>query len=279
MSAASAVRPSASAHSPAKYLEVARITWQSMLAYQADTWLGALFSGSRVLLAYLLWSAIFAGQERVAGYTLPMMVTYSLLATMLNRMQNQEAGAWQLAEEVREGQFSKYLARPLSVHAYFLAAGIGRWAFMLVINLVTLLVWALAFSAWIVLPENPVDLLWLVLLLPLGALFMLLLNHAIGLLSLKFVDILGFMFTKATLLELLSGALIPLTLLPAGVVALLRYTPVYYVVYYPISLFLGQQSEPPLLAAGVLAAWCLVMYVICETWYRYARKFYEGVGV
>ena len=215
----------------------------------------------------------------MAGYTLPMMVTYSLLATMLNRMQNQEAGAWQLAEEVREGQFSKYLARPLSVHAYFLAAGIGRWAFMLVINLVTLLVWALAFSAWIVLPENPVDLLWLVLLLPLGALFMLLLNHAIGLLSLKFVDILGFMFTKATLLELLSGALIPLTLLPAGVVALLRYTPVYYVVYYPISLFLGQQSEPPLLAAGVLAAWCLVMWGICEAWYRYARKFYEGVGV
>ena len=51
MSADSVVRPSASAHSLAKYLEVARITWQSMLAYQADTWLGALFSGSRVLLA------------------------------------------------------------------------------------------------------------------------------------------------------------------------------------------------------------------------------------
>ena len=80
--------------SPAKYLEVARITWSSMLAYQADTWLGALFSGSRVLLAFLLWSAIYQGQELVAGYTLPMMVTYSLLATMINRMQNQEAGAW-----------------------------------------------------------------------------------------------------------------------------------------------------------------------------------------
>jgi ABC-2 type transport system permease protein len=271
--------PRAAAHSPYKYLEVARITWQSMLAYQADTWLGALFSGTRVLLAFLLWSAIFAGQETVAGYTLPMMITYSLLATMISRMQNQEAGAWQLAEEVREGQFSKYLARPLSVHAYFLAAGFGRWAFMLVVNLVTLLVWGLAFSQWVVLPRDPLILGWLALLLPLGALFMLLLNHTIGLLSLKFVDVLGFMFTKGTVVELLSGALIPLTLLPDGLVNLLRYTPVYYVVYYPVSLFLGVQSEPPLLAAGVLAVWCLVLWAAAEAWYRYARKFYEGVGV
>jgi ABC-2 type transport system permease protein len=271
--------PRTAAHSPYKYLEVARITWQSMLAYQADTWLGALFSGTRVLLAFLLWSAIFAGQETVAGYTLPMMITYSLLATMISRMQNQEAGAWQLAEEVREGQFSKYLARPLSVHAYFLAAGFGRWAFMLVINLVTLLVWGLAFSQWVVLPRDPLILGWLALLLPLGALFMLLLNHTIGLLSLKFVDVLGFMFTKGTVVELLSGALIPLTLLPDGLVILLRYTPVYYVVYYPVSLFLGVQSEPPLLAAGILAAWCLLCWAAAEAWYRYARKFYEGVGV
>ena len=165
------------------------------------------------------------------------------------------------------------------MHGYFLAAGVGRWAFMLVINLATLLVWGVIFSDWIVFPAGPLNLLWLALLLPLGALFMLLLNHTIGLLSLKFVDVLGFMFTKGTLVELLSGALIPLTLLPDGLVSLLRYTPVYYVVYYPISLFLGEQSEPPLLAAGVLAAWCLVMWVICEAWYRYARKFYEGVGV
>lgn len=262
-----------------KYLEVARITWQSMLAYQADTWLGALFSGTRVLLSFMLWSAIFAGQERVAGYTLPMMITYTLLATLISRMQNQEAGAWQLAGEVREGQFSKYLTRPLSILGYFMAAGAGRWAFMLLVNLMTFSLWGLAFSNWIVLPPNPLNLLWLLLLLPLGALFMLLLNHTIGLLSLKFVDILGFMFTKGTLVELLSGALIPLTLLPAGLVTLLKFTPVYYVVYYPVSLFLGQQSEPPLLAAAVLAGWCLVFWFASEAWFRYARKFYEGVGI
>jgi ABC-2 type transport system permease protein len=208
-----------------------------------------------------------------------MMITYSLLATMISRMQNQEAGAWQLASEVREGQFSKYLARPLSILAYFIAGGVGRWSFMLFINIVTLLVWGLAFSAWIVLPQNPLDLVWLALLLPLGALFMLLLNHAIALLSLKFVDILGFMFTKGTIVEVLSGALIPLTLLPAGLVSVLKFTPIYYVVYYPVSLFLGQHSEPPLLAAGVLAGWCLLFWLVSEGWFRYARKFYEGVGI
>ena len=262
-----------------KYMMVARITWQSLVAYQADTWLGALVSGSRVVLAFLLWSAIFSGRDEVAGFTLPAMITYSLMATILSRTQNQEAGAWQLADEVRQGQFSKYLAHPVSVLAYFLAAGLGRWGYMLLINSVTLLVWLVAFSAWIVLPEQTGNLLWLVVLLPLGALFNLLLNHTIGLLSLKFTDILGFMFSKGTIVELISGALIPLTLLPEGLVAVLRFTPFYYIVYYPVSLILGRQTEPPLLAAGILLAWCAVFWLLSEAWFRHARRYYEGVGI
>ncbi len=151
-----------------KYAQVAKITWKSMLAYQADTWLGAAVSGFRVLLAFLLWQAVFAGRSEVAGYTLPMMVTYSLITSMLSRLQNQDGLAWQLAGEVREGSFSKYLVHPVSVAAYFVSAGLGRWSYLLLVNAAALLLGAVAFSAWLVLPANPLDLIWLALLLPLG---------------------------------------------------------------------------------------------------------------
>jgi ABC-2 type transport system permease protein len=262
-----------------KYLMAARITWKSMLAYPADAWLGALVSGFRVLLTFLLWSAIFASQSVVGGYTLPMMVTYSLLASMLARLQHQDATAWQLVGEVREGQFSKYLVHPLSVMGFFMGSGLGRWLYLLLINTFALGVWAALFSNWLALPPRPWELLWLLLLLPLGALVMLLLNHAVALLSLKFVDVTGFMMGKGGIIEFLSGAYFPLSLLPAPLLAGLRFTPFYYVVYYPANLVLGKAVEPPLFAVGVLLVWCAIFAALGEGWFRRARRFYEGVGI
>lgn len=263
----------------AKYIQVAKITWKTLIAYQADAWLGAAVSGFRVLLSLLLWLAVFSGKEMVGGYTLPMMVTYSLLASLLARLQHQDAMAWQLAGEVREGQFSKYLVHPVSVLGYFLSAGMGRWLYLLMINGAALAAWALVFSNWLVLPARPLDLLWLVALLPLGALVMQLLNHCIALLSLKFTDISGFIIGKGAIIELLSGALIPLTLLPEPLVAGLRFSPFYYVVFYPANLVLGKAAEPPLIAALALAVWCVIFTVIAQVWFRRARRLYEGVGI
>jgi viologen exporter family transport system permease protein len=262
-----------------KYLHVARITWKSMLAYQADTWLGAAVSGFRVLLSFLLWRAVFSGRSEVAGYTLPMMVTYSLIASLLSRLQHQDALAWQLSSEVREGAFSKYLVHPISVVGYFIGAGMGRWTYLALINVLALAAWAAAFSEWLVLPANGPLLLWLIALIPLGALCMMLLNHAIALLSLKYQDTTGMMIMKNTIIEFLSGALIPLSLLPAPLVNGLKFTPFYYVVYYPASLFLGQQTESPWLAGLVLLFWCGALYAIGQAWFVHARKYYEGVGI
>ncbi len=262
-----------------KYLQVAKITWKTMIAYQADTWLGTVVSGFRVLLAFLLWRAIFAGRAEVAGYTLPMMVTYYLVASMLSRLQYQDALAWQLATEVREGAFSKYLTRPMPVVSFFISAGVGRWSYLALINGGTLLLWSGVFSQWVVLPAHLIDLLWLALLIPLGALCMLLFNHMIALLSLKYQDVSGLLIFKGGLIEFFSGALVPLNLLPAALVTGLKFTPFYSIVFYPASLVLGTQSEPPIFAVLVLIVWSLIFFAAGQAWFGHARKYYEGVGI
>jgi ABC-2 type transport system permease protein len=262
-----------------RYVQVAKITWKTMIAYQADTWLGAAVSGFRVLLSFLLWSAIFAGREEVGGYTLPMMITYYLVASMLSRLQYQDAVAWQLANEVREGAFSKYLTRPMPVVGFFLGVGLGRWSYLALVNGGALLLWAVIFWQWVVLPPEPTSLVWLVVLIPLGAVCMLLFNHMIALLSLKYQDVGGLLIFKGGIIEFLSGVMVPLDLLPAPLAEALKFTPFYYIVYYPASLFLGTQSEAPVFAVTVLLFWCLTFYFIGQAWFAYARKYYEGVGI
>jgi ABC-2 type transport system permease protein len=153
-----------------RYLAVGKITWKTMLAYQADTWLGALVVGFRILLTFLLWKAIYSGQELVGGYTFTQMITYSLVASVLARLQHQDALAWQLAGEVRDGVFSRYLVYPVSVTRFFVSAGLGRWVYLLIINLAALVGWGIVFSKWVDINPNPGDLIWLVVILPLGAL-------------------------------------------------------------------------------------------------------------
>ncbi len=149
----------------------------------------------------------------------------------------------------------------------------------MLVNGGALLAWGLVFSQWVVLPAHPLDLLWLLILAPLGGLCMLLFNHAVALLSLKYQDVTGLMVLKGGVTEFLCGALLPLDMLPPLVTGVIRLTPFYYTVYYPASLFLGRQSEPPVLAALVLLFWCLAFFAIGQGWFVRARKFYEGVGI
>ena len=218
----------------------------------------------------------------MGGYTLPMMVTYSLLAPRCCRAcSTMTSMAWQLAGEVREGQFSKYLVHPVSVAAYFIerragpldvpAAGQRRGAAAVERGLLGL-AGAAGQPAGSAL-AGAACCRW-------GRWCMLLLNHCIALLSLKFVDVTGFMIGKGTLIEFLSGALDPAEPAAGRADGGLRFTPFYYVVYYPANLVLGKQTlNRPLLAVVVLLGWCAdLLRGLSEAWFRARAGFTKGWG-
>ena len=261
-----------------KIKSIAGITWKSLLIYRADTWLNIFFSGARVLLSFLLWQMIFTNQDTVGGYTFSMMVTYAIFSTQLAQLQHKEDHAWQLANEVLSGQFSKYLTHPFPITGHFFGVWLGTWSHQFILTLITIAIWAAVFWQYCVVSVT-LDLLWLLVLVPLGGIFMMLLNHMIALISLKFKGIGGFMMLKGSLIEFFSGALIPLILLPVSVVSILKFTPFYYVIFYPVNFLLGAESQPPWLAVLVLSIWCLIVFIAAQLWIKKAHQFYEGAGI
>ena len=261
-----------------KTFNIAAITWKSLLIYRADAWLNVLFAGARVLLTFLLWSAVFAGKDMVGGYTLPMMITYAIFSTQLAMLQHKDDHAWQLATEVREGAFSKYLTHPIAITQHFFGLWLGQWSYQLVLTLITIAVWSLAFTRYITIQLQP-DLLWLVLIIPLGGILMMIFNHTISLLALKLKETTGLLIFKNNLIELVSGALIPLQLLPDWLTNGLQYTPFYSVIYFPVSLILGENTQHPILAVLSLILWSGVFLMLSQIWLKRAHRFYEGVGI
>lgn len=113
----------------------------------------------------------------------------------------------------------------------------------------------------------------------LGLLFMALLNYFLGILTLKFEEISIFLMIKDNLSAFVTGAVIPLALLPEGLTAGMRFLPFYYVTYLPSMLFIGKCKEEAITGLSVLGVWCIVFVIINQVTYEHYRIKYDGAGI
>jgi ABC-2 type transport system permease protein len=263
------------------YAAVARASLADALAWRADAFLGLVMGVVRVALALLLWTAVFDGRAQVGGMSLGMMASYYLVAIFVFQFNQSGAVATSLAAEIRAGLFSKYLARPVDPLAWFLAASAGRSAFQAAAAIVAALVSALACLALdssILAPLDPLGLLAAAPVILLGMLALALVNFMTGILAFAFQDIGAFQVGKDCVVEFLSGALIPLALLPARLRAILMATPFPALASLPADLMLGRGAEAYPGALVRLALWDLGLYLAARALYARLSPRYEEIG-
>jgi ABC-2 type transport system permease protein len=75
----------------------------------------------------------------------------------------------------------------------------------------------------------------------------------------------------------LSGMIAPLDLFPAGVQAVVQWTPFPYLIYFPASLLIGR-SVPVAQGFMVMLGWCLVWLVANRWLWRQGLRHYSGMG-
>ena len=262
-----------------KYLEIAKITWKSMLAYRYDVYAGALFSICKILLAYLMWSIIFKSREQVGGYNFSAMMTYYIIASLFGRLDQSNGLNWQFSGEIKNGQFGKYIVRPLKPVLYFVACSYSKSVYVFGINFVATAVWAMIFAGKFKISGNIADLCLALLIFVLGLNFMILFNYFLSILSFKFINIDGLNILKGNFIEFVSGALIPLTIFPVIVTKVFSFLPFYYTVYYPTALILGKNAEKPIAALVIMLFWNAVMIASASLYYKKAVRSFEGVGI
>ncbi len=262
-----------------KYLEIAKITWKSMMAYRYDVFAGAAFSVCKILLACLMWSIIFESREQVGGYGFHTMMTYYILASLFGRLDQSNGLNWQFSGEIRNGQFGKYIVRPVRPLLYFAACSYAKSCYVFGINFIAAVAWMLIFAGRMTVTSNIADLLMALVIFLLGLNFMILFNYFLSILSFKFLDISGLNILKGNLIEFVSGALVPLTVFPAAVTKAFSLLPFYYTVYYPAALMIGREVEKPVTALLVIVFWNVALGIAAGLYYGSAVKKFEGVGI
>ena len=138
-----------------KYWHVIGIGIQNNLTYRFNYLTRTLFSFIPLFAMLSLWRTIYAGRAAaIAGYTLAQMIFYYLLVAVVDVLTAVNEDDWQIAADIREGNISQFLLKPMDYLWYRLCLFFsGRIAFI-AMALVPLAIFIFCFGHYFVLPAS-----------------------------------------------------------------------------------------------------------------------------
>jgi ABC-2 type transport system permease protein len=262
-----------------KYMEISKIIFKAQLAWRFDIAVNVLFTIVKIIFAYLIWDNIFGERELVGGFTFHSMLSYYIISSFLSQLDMSEGISYEISSKIRGGTFSKYMVIPVNIQGYFMAQTAGASVFYLIFNFLAAIVWIFVFQIQFAFTANPLLHLAAVILVLLGLVFMLQLNYFLGLLTLKFENINIFLMIKGNIMLFITGAMVPLALLPELIVTAMRFLPFYYVTYLPSMLLIGRNTEEIAYGLTFLPLWILLFLLINKYTYNRLRVRFDGVGI
>jgi ABC-2 type transport system permease protein len=265
-----------------KYLHVINIGLQSNLAYRFNYLTRTLFSFIPLFAMLSLWRTIYAhrsGTGSASGFSEAEMMFYYLLVAVVDVLTAVNEDDWQIAADIREGNISQFLLKPVDYLWYRLCLFFsGRIAFIAVAG-IPLAIFIFCFRQYVLPPVSLTAALVFPVSLVLTALLQFFISYAMAMLAFWLLEISTFIFILFAFEYLASGHLFPLDILPPLLKQILYLTPFPYQMYFPISIYLGKAAGVEMwrgLAFQFL--WVVAAYVFARFMWRRGIKKYSAFG-
>lgn len=221
----------------------------------------------RVVILLSLWRTVMAGQGVVSGMSLEAVLTYTLIAEVFAA---QLSGRTHIDEDLWSGNIANRFLRPMGIYGQMLAEMVGGWIPNLLLFSLPLLL------AAPLLKVDPLPATWMA---GLWFALSLLLSVAVGTaLDLFFGACMVFLensvyalqLIRNALTTLLSGALVPLALLPWGLGETLALLPFASLASAPLRIYTG--TGDPNLLVPLQGFWAVVLWVAAHALWRHNRE-------
>jgi ABC-2 type transport system permease protein len=229
------------------------------------------------LISLAVWLAV--SESGVAlPYSSAQFVSYYLLLGLVSMLTGTWLGEY-LAQEIRLGQISLNLLRPVPIIAHYAANNLGEKVVKLPLLLPLIALAALLFGGDLLLPASPLPWLLFALSLPLAAAVAFLLDFALGSLAFWVDDVQGLIRVKALVGAFFSGQLVPLALFPPSLQPLLEAQPFRYTLSFPLEVLAGA-LDGPALARGFAwqCGYVVLLYAAYRLLWRFGLRAYGASG-
>lgn len=250
-----------------KYMSLMLTSIQRSIAYRGTVLLNLLAGLVWVTLVYYLWKAVFSTRGTLQGFSWDEMRTYIVLAYVVNTLLSFQS-LMRVMNTIRTGEVASELLRPLDFLGSQLAQAIGSACIEGVMSSGIALLTSFLFLD-IIAPQTPLTLGLFLLSVCLGFLIKFLLGYLVALLCFYTVNALGLIWAQTAVINLFSGALIPLAFFPDWLRQIILVTPFQGIVYTPVALYLGKiQGTGVWQALGTQFIWVIILWLTARLFWR-----------
>lgn len=218
--------------------ELIRGTARQFIAFRMNLVFSALVFMIQLYVTRSVWEAVYAGRSEVDGVSADTLLVYLTIAA-LGGWFLPDLTAWTIQQRVLSGDIALDLVRPFGFLKQVLAQDIGMaWGYaptLVIFVPAALLVGSLN-------PPSPVNVMLYAVSYGLGFFVNSLIGMHIGLLAFWIQQVNGIRAIVGVSSTFLSGALVPLWLMPDGVRIVFQLLPFQALAFLPASIYSGQVS-------------------------------------
>ncbi|WP_394679514.1 ABC transporter permease [uncultured Exiguobacterium sp.] len=253
-----------------KYTALMRSQIKVDLAYTAWYWASMFSVTMRLFILYFFWQAVYANKTDVSGISLSTMLTYAVLATMIDQFRG--GAGRDLARMIKQGAIAIELLRPYHLLDKLLAQDIGSKVSILFRSILPLVLVSILFIG----VDRPQS--WLAGIAFVGSvlcavLLATLIDLLVGIFAFYTVNIWGLSVLQDAVITIMSGAIVPLTLFPDWFQTISLYLPFASLVYVPVAIYTGEIAASGILQALLVQiGWMIGFFVILRITFALAIR-------
>ena len=262
-----------------KYLTVFKLSWQNVLEYRFNFFMGRVRDLLFLLTVYFLWTSVFKDKETLFGFGRDQIVTYVLGASFISTIIFDYAMD-NIANGISRGELSIFLIKPVNFLVYHQVRRIASTMMRFIIACGEITVFLIILRPRFFLQSNLSLIILSICSLILALLLFVAVDSLAGISSFWTLHAYGPRFALKMLLDLTSGRTFPLSILPVFIFRLVSVLPFSYLVFFPINTYLGGFSvQKSFLAISAQIIWVLVLFLILSSMWKRGLKIYEAVGI
>ncbi len=250
---------------------------QTLIAYRMN-FLGFVIGGLiYCFVMYYLWKAVFqsSGESCFMGFSMVDMTLYLFLSNMTSQLTFSSV-ANDIGEEIKDGSIAMRLIKPVNTDLSYLASELGSAGLKLLVlalpMVIGLEIYRFAMTGRVML--EPIHFLLYLFSVSLAYLISFRVNLCFGFVAFYVKNLWGIGILKNSIINFLSGTLIPLAFMPAMLRTVLEYMPFSSMSYTPVMIYMGKyDTAEMLLRLAIQAVWALLTYALSKLiWLRAVKK-------
>ncbi|MDE3098956.1 MAG: ABC-2 family transporter protein [Verrucomicrobiota bacterium] len=264
-----------------KYGHVFSVGVQNNLTYRFNYLTRTLFSFVPLFAMLSLWRTVYAskgGGQSLSGWTEAQTVFYYILVAIVDVTTAVNDDDWQIAADIREGNISQFLIKPVNYLWYRLCLFFAGRAAYVAIAAAPLAAFVFCFRKDFAAPATLAAWAAFPISLLLTALLQFFISYTMAMLAFWLLEISTLIFILFAFEYVASGHIFPLAFLIAKYPAAghaLFFTPFPSMLYVPVAIYMGKIPEGEIWPSLMMQlAWVLAAFLLARfAWSRGIRKY------